>query len=548
MAVQMTRAEYEAKYGTPPQVPAKAPVKMTRAEYEAKYGALTGEKPSKSGFFGTIADAAKGGLGKILEGTKMQDTQPSLAQSAERGLKIAAGTTEVATAPLAPIFAPLGGIFKSVSDKLSETPTIKGAVGAVESVGLDGKPKYSPSPNQAPTMAERVLDATGNASEVAGFVAGLKGVPTVRTIFTRPSKSVDDVISQADSALTPNVPTTIRGKTPAEIRSNAEAAAPSMSIREKWIGLSPDIKKRIAGKQKQLQEYFDVAHARNADDTVPTPYEYGSQRAQKAVDAMETNLNQTGGKIGQFRQKIGTYKATPDAVASIETSFNNQLTRLNLEVRNGAIRQIPGTVTRIGSSSDIKVLTSLFQDLQTVKQSPTLTNLIDLRSAFDSRINFAKSAREASNSIDPVSRQVRKDIASTAAKLVGKSEASQLQTYSDFMDAYNNLRSYTDRSAGGEYLLRLVMSGRGGEARAIVQTIKDYTGIDLMDDATMMTLATDFIGNERQKNLFRQEVTKAGLDATALLKGDVRSLMGTIFQKAVDKAANPEKILLDASR
>lgn len=35
----MTRAEYEAKYGSPPPVPQKAaPVKMTRAEYEAKYG------------------------------------------------------------------------------------------------------------------------------------------------------------------------------------------------------------------------------------------------------------------------------------------------------------------------------------------------------------------------------------------------------------------------------------------------------------------------------------------------------------------------------
>lgn len=36
--VQMTRAEYEAKYGKAPVVASSAPVKMTRAEYEAKYG------------------------------------------------------------------------------------------------------------------------------------------------------------------------------------------------------------------------------------------------------------------------------------------------------------------------------------------------------------------------------------------------------------------------------------------------------------------------------------------------------------------------------
>jgi hypothetical protein len=38
MAIQMTRAEYEAKYGAKPAVAAQAPVQMTRAEYEAKYG------------------------------------------------------------------------------------------------------------------------------------------------------------------------------------------------------------------------------------------------------------------------------------------------------------------------------------------------------------------------------------------------------------------------------------------------------------------------------------------------------------------------------
>ena len=35
----MTRAEYEAKYGTAPAVATSTPIKMTRAEYEAKYGA-----------------------------------------------------------------------------------------------------------------------------------------------------------------------------------------------------------------------------------------------------------------------------------------------------------------------------------------------------------------------------------------------------------------------------------------------------------------------------------------------------------------------------
>lgn len=51
----MTRAEYEAKYGTPPATKA-APVKMTRAAYEAKYGAPA--KPEQQpGFVQSLLNA-----------------------------------------------------------------------------------------------------------------------------------------------------------------------------------------------------------------------------------------------------------------------------------------------------------------------------------------------------------------------------------------------------------------------------------------------------------------------------------------------------------
>jgi len=75
--IKMTRAEYEAKYGTPPPsspaptatAPAGgAPVKMTRAEYQAKYGTAPVISPyqsdpakkEKKGFFGATKKLAKG--------------------------------------------------------------------------------------------------------------------------------------------------------------------------------------------------------------------------------------------------------------------------------------------------------------------------------------------------------------------------------------------------------------------------------------------------------------------------------------------------------
>ena len=296
-----------------------------------------------------------------------------------------------------------------------------------------------------------------------------------------------------------------------------------------------------------MQEYIDIAKTRNVNDLAPTPYEYGSQQVRKAVAEMENVLNTTGSKIGQTRTKLGTYKADTTQLSKIENVLNQQADKLNLKIDKGVISQKAGTVAKVGSG-DIKALQEIYDNLLTVKSSPTLKNLIDFRGSVDSRINFGKMAREVSGEIDPLARQVRKQIADVGAELVGKTEAQNLARYSEFMDAYNELLSYTNRQAGGEYLLRLILSGRGGEARNLVNTIKEFTNIDLMDDATMMKLVTDYLGNEGQKNLFRQEITKAGLDANRILRGDVTGIVGSAVEKAGDVLFDPEKVLLEATR
>ena len=78
--------------------------------------------------------------------------------------------------------------------------------------------------------------------------------------------------------------------------------------------------------------------------------------------------------------------------------------------------------------------------------------------------------------------------------------------------------------------------------------IKDRTGIDLMDDAVMSSIATDLIGNSRQKGLFRQEITKAGLDTSALLRGDTSGAISLMFNFLKKSLVNEEKQFLKAAR
>ena len=421
-------------------------------------------------------------------------------------------------------------------------------VGGKDTISRVANPVTRGADTSIATIADKtitpVIEKTGAVVDTTK--ASLFGRP-------RPLGNIEDVIRQADESVKSDFITSkstpkTQGLNPSQILRATEQATSQPSLIEKWAGISPDIKNRIAGKQDKLKEYFDVAHARNNFDTVPTPLEYGAKNVDTAVTKMEGLLNDTGSQIGQFRQKIGTYKAGVDNVAKIETSFSNQLSKLNLEIKNGVIRQKAGTISRVNAKGEINVLNDLYKELQTIKQSPDLQRLIDFRNLFDSKINFAKSTRDVSNSLDPFSRAIRKDIADTAAQIVGKSEAANLAKYADFMEAYNNLRSFTDRKAGAEFLLKQVLSERGGTSRAIIQTVKDMTGIDLMDDAVMSSIATDLIGNARQKGVFRQEITKAGLDTASLLTGNTSGAIGLMFNFLKKGLINEEKQFLKAAK
>jgi hypothetical protein len=348
-------------------------------------------------------------------------------------------------------------------------------------------------------------------------------------------KTADDVVK----AVSKETPTS-------QALNKAELEAPDLSIQEKWLGIEPSFKKKIQDEPEMMSEYINVVKARNQDLDLPSVYEFAGDKARRAVDDMDKLLNSTGSQIGKTRQKLGSYSLDNDMILAVQDTFSKQLTKLNLKLVEGRVVPVAGKV-RTATTAEIKNLQDLMDGINTLKQSPNLTNAIDLRNVFDKNINFAKSAREISNALDPVSKAVRKEIADQTAKIIGKTEAGNLQQYSDFMRAYDELKSFTDRNAGGEYLLRVFLSGRGGDASNVIKTVAEYTGRDLSKDAVMMTLVTDLLANNTQKNLFRQEITKAGVDVARILSGDPSGFISVAAEVAKKKILDPEKILRKAS-
>lgn len=355
-------------------------------------------------------------------------------------------------------------------------------------------------------------------------------------------KDVDSLVRKADELLE-----TKPVETAGELLRVAEETAPPVTLIEKFAGIRPDIKKRIAGKQGKLKTYFDIAHASNLDDTLPTVYDFANLQVKKAERALRDQLDDVGSKIGQTRSKLATTRVAIDQVDNIIRIFDDELAKLNLTTdARGSIIQQTGKAKAVGAG-EIRVLNELRDNLGKIKQNPTIDNVIDNRFIFDDRINFAKRSGDVSGVIDPISRKIRASLADLNANTVGKTNAKDLKDYSIAKEAQKQLEGFTTRKAGSEYLLRLVLSGRGREARESLDLIKQITGLDLLDDATMLQIAVELIGNARTKNLFRQEIEKAGLDVAKVLSGKGGAI-STLFEKAKDKLIDEEKIFLEASK
>lgn len=383
------------------------------------------------------------------------------------------------------------------------------------------------------------LGAVGGATGKIGKEIGKE----VRQATSLPGQklitSADELVDKADEILSkPGGSEILYGK--------AKDSGAELTIRDRWAGISPDIKKRIQGKGEKLKSYFNVAHARNLDDRIPTPLEFATKQVDRAEEALNNVLSDTGSSLGKFREKIKGYRIAIPEIEKVAGDFDNELFRLNLEVKNNAIYQVKGKAQKIGSGEK-NLLQTLRDNLLTLKQNPTVEGIIENRMIFDDRINFAKQSRDVSSILDPISRRIRTSLAELNRKTVGKLESKTIDEYSLLREALKELEGYTQKRSGAEFLLKRVLSERGGQPREILNVINKYTGIDLMDDATMAQIATDLIGNSRQKGLFRQEIEKAGLDVAAFLSGNKLGAVQALLKSGKNLVVDTEKQFMRAA-
>lgn len=227
--IKMTRAEYEAKFGTVPSVPvapvttpatpekSSAPIKMTRAEYQAKFGVepTVGPAPTeKPGYFERVGEEIKGafqGAKKTTErGAELMQEGKPVQGAVMSGLGAPAAVLRAAFAPVtaavAPVIeatgiaetAPVKALAQKASEFAAEHPDLAQNIQSVAEIGtaLTGT-------KAAGTLGRTVAPTVSRATKTVARAAetGAEAVKTGAGMVTPIVRGAADVTRMAGEGL-----------------------------------------------------------------------------------------------------------------------------------------------------------------------------------------------------------------------------------------------------------------------------------------------------------------------------------------------------------
>lgn len=156
-------------------------IKMTTAEYEAKFGVSADAPTSKPSSQSTIGNAFRAGLGQMKQGLAQGQSAANPLQAIESGITFGAGAVNTALSPLAPVTAPIGKAVDFVADKISDNPSMQ---------------KFANS--KAGEVTSRITENVSNLNTIAsGATLGMGG----KTVAKTSAKAVKPVVNATGRAL-----------------------------------------------------------------------------------------------------------------------------------------------------------------------------------------------------------------------------------------------------------------------------------------------------------------------------------------------------------
>jgi hypothetical protein len=493
MAIPITRAQYQAKFGSLPSVPdatqgaqpvqntqpqqsSGTPIPITRAAYQAKFG----QSPAIP--------------------NQQNQSQP------QSGWDKALGVAKSVGNFLFPIVGDVGDDISGTSKKTFLQQTGDAALSVlpfIPGLGEEG---------EAVRGAGAAIEGAGDIADAAkgsGILSKFMGSTVAKGAATGYGAGVASNLSQGQGlgqAFMPNV-NTIGGAV-------LGGAAPKImdwgsSLIKSAAGLDPQMEEALSHVSPQeRQRFIDAAKARTTNVRAPSPINLAADDLDKASHLIDNIVSQAGKAVGQAKGALGNVPI-PDITPIAQKFTNRMADDYGLQLGVGADGKVAAVTlpnrTPPLAPSEQNRLADIYKDIIGL-QGSTAQNGTDVLSKIRANINYAKGA--SAQGFDPLEQF----FSETAAGLKDnvRSVAPDLAAANDRFENVKALQDEITKMRGpqrerGELMMKRIFSGdKGWAVNDLFGQIKNETGIDLTNSAVLAKHAVQVAGDPSQTSLLSQ--------------------------------------------
>ena len=373
-----------------------------------------------------------------------------------------------------------------------------------QSVAGTAKAGFEALPESAQRTVSDVGQGVGGALGIAGsLVAPGVGSAAVKTTLKPVAKVMQNVEVPKFTVPTPRV-----GELITKYRTQLSDIDPKF---ETVLKAQPDASKTMA--------YFDQAEKGAMDASQPMATKLASDRAVTAYKTIDKGASEAGKLKSELLDQIANEKIpgniAGNAIGNVKQTIGD---RYGISIDNkGNVSQIAGRMANVDAKSQ-KLISEYVTMLRELGQAPSARKLDDFVDAAQRMLYKQSSPNLFDVADEPViaflkqqtgeiNSQLKKNVDEVLqSKGIEGSYADLNQEYADLLEINNalNKRLGTDGDKGASLMKSLFSPQTGEPTRRLFQQIKDKTGIDLFEEATLARFAMESVGDTRSKSLLQQ--------------------------------------------
>lgn len=417
----------------------------------------------------------------------------------------------------------LGSLGEGALRALPGGTTVANATGAAVGAGVASAPAQAAigavrsGVEKLPEGVQQAVSDAGGAAMGALQIGGALTAPGAGSSIARTAfKSVDDVLKSAP-------------------RPKFNVAAPRVGeIINKYRAQLSDVNPQVETILKQQRDpqkvfaYFDQAEKAALDPSVPMATQLAANRAKDAYDVLDKAANEAGRLKSEMLDSISSTKLTGNRIAgpaidNVKTTIGD---RFGIQIDNkGKVTEVPGRMASVDKKSQA-LISEYVGMLRKLGQAPTARMVDDFVDAAQRMLYKQSSPNLFEVADEPViaflkqqtgiiNDQLKKDVDNIVRTTQPGKQATYgelNERYSSLLDASQNLskRLGTEGDKGASLIKSLFSPQTGEPTRRLFQQIKDETGIDLFEEATLAKFAMETVGDTRSKSLLQQIDALAG--------------------------------------